>query len=506
MIPHVQPPQTEATSPNHRALRAWLTSGAFERWATELGAAAGARLLRVPAVDAVPVVVFGEDVAWIASHGKGAAALSHLTAAGIAAEIEHAELTDYVAKLWRELAFMFEVGSLATQAADETALCRGLLTLAIGAVGAARGSLYLNRGTELVPVAAEGVPEEFLRPIAPADPESIAAWVYRHGTPMVQNDAARRPPSLATHRLEFDAASDSLISLPLCSGRGEPALGTLNLAGKEGGHFTASDLRLLEAVAGRIAEQLEHFRLAKSAIEHAELKQELTLAREIHAGLLPGAMGEVPGFEAAACLQAASDVGGDYYDVIPTATGTYVLIADVSGHGLGAALLVSTVRTTLRAGCRAGLAPGAILAELNEVIADLAGESGLFATAQVILLDGCEATMAAAAHPPALVVEPRSAVRRVHAPGPPAGALPGAEFTEWHFVLEEGETLVLVTDGVLEAGGAGGTRGLERCVSSAPSGAPEALVQHILEWQRAECAVDDDCTIVAIRRAGGTAP
>ena len=126
-------------------------------------------------------------------------------------------------------------------------------------------------------------------------------------------------------------------------------IGTLNLAGKIGGHFTSEDQKLVGAIARQLAGAIHRAQLTSEIMRHDRLREELRLAGEIHAGLLPDAMPNLPGYQVAAALRPASAVGGDYYDFIPCDDRVYVLIADVSGHGLGAALLVSTVRSTLGA-------------------------------------------------------------------------------------------------------------------------------------------------------------
>jgi sigma-B regulation protein RsbU (phosphoserine phosphatase) len=200
-------------------------------------------------------------------------------------------------------------------------------------------------------------------------------------------------------------------------------------------------------------------------------------------------------------LRPASAVGGDYYDFIVDGDRFYLLIADVAGHGLGAALLVSTVRSSLRAACRAGLSPAGILGQLNDVVADLSGETGLFATAQVVEIRGSAGRMAGAAHPPAMVVHPGDPVRRLSAAGPPAGALPGIDYDEQEFELEHGDTLVLYTDGVLEAAGAGGLGGLEASLAAAARARPRDLVHDLVTRLDRLDEPADDRTVLAVLRS-----
>jgi serine phosphatase RsbU (regulator of sigma subunit) len=297
------------------------------------------------------------------------------------------------------------------------------------------------------------------------------------------------------------AHSDSLLSVPLAVGDGgEAPLGVLNLAGKGGGSFASEDQKLVAAIARQTASAIHQTRLMGRLLSTERLHEELRLASEIHEGLLPECVPDIPGYEVAAALRPASAVGGDYYDFMQQGESIYLLIADVAGHGLGAALLVSTVRSTLRAGCRSGLAPGDVLAQLNDVVGDLSGETGLFATAQVVELRGSCGRVAAAAHPPALRIRPGAGVSRLGQSGPPAGALPGATYPEQSFQLGGGETLILYTDGLLESAGAVGLGGLEASLTAAAEARPRDLVERLLARLNYDEEPTDDRTVLAIHR------
>jgi serine phosphatase RsbU (regulator of sigma subunit) len=176
----------------------------------------------------------------------------------------------------------------------------------------------------------------------------------------------------------------------------------------------------------------------------------------------------------------------------------------VSGHGLGAALFVATVRSALRSACQEGLAPGEVLERLNVVVFDLAGETGLFATARVIELSGRAGRTAAAAHPPAFILDPAGAVRRIGNAGPPAGALAQASFPEVEFELMPAETLLLYTDGVFDAR-AGGVSELEARVRAWATADPGTLVERLLA-RESPARGSDDRTAVALMRRDDRAP
>ncbi len=381
-----------------------------------------------------PVRAFGREIAWLEGDQSPAqqAATAELAAALLASQVTSAGLSRHVARLWKEVNFVYEISESAANPLDLEQSCQSLLELALDVVGAKRGSIFLVDEDWLRPAASRGVPPEYLVAIPLDDAQSIAAWVVRHGAPLVLNDAARRPPALQAHGFPLPSAhTDSLLSMPLEAGHGDrTALGVLNLAGKCDGHFNSEDQKLVAAIARQAAGAIHQTRLMAQVLTTECLQEELRLASEIHGSLLPENVPQIPGYEMAAALQPASAVGGDYYDFILDGDCLHLLIADVAGHGLGAALLVSTVRSTMRAACRAGLPPGQVIGQLNDVVADLSGETGMFATAQVVELKGSRGRVAAAAHPPALCVRPGSGISRLGQSGPPAGAEPSGAAPE----------------------------------------------------------------------------
>ena len=434
------------------------------------------------------------------------AAGAHLAGALLEAEATAANLAQHVAQLWRELNFILAAERDLAVPLDVPAAALALLDPILDTVGARRGSIYVARGGALEPVAARGVPASFLAPIAIDDAESIAAWVYRHGAPLLINDAARRPPALRARRFPLpDGDRDAFLAIPLLLPDAERTpVGVLHLAGKAAGHFHAGEVKLATAAAQMVAVAVHRSRLTAEALAGACLREELRLAAEMHAELLPAALPDVPGLELAAAMRPTGAVSGDYYDFVTRADGIDLMIADVQGHGLAAALLVGTVRTALRSALREGLGPGAALARLNHVLLDATGESGVFATAAVARLAGARVTFAAAGHPP-LLLAGDGPPRKVSGSGPPAGAVGGATYAETEAELGPNGILALYTDGLLGNGGRGTVDRLLAALASAAA-APGARTAGIAaELMDAVEGPEDDRTVVVARRTGGSA-
>jgi serine phosphatase RsbU (regulator of sigma subunit) len=256
-----------------------------------------------------------------------------------------------------------------------------------------------------------------------------------------------------------------------------------------------------------MAEGLE--RLREVERQNQRMEEELRLAREIQARLFPARPPEVPGLELAGVSHPAREVGGDYFDYVPLPDGRVVLtVADVSGKGVPAALLMSSFRAVLRSLPLEEMGPSEILERLNRFLCATV-EPGRFVTAFLGLADGRrgEVRCALAGHDPPILVQPSGEVLRPRAGGPVLGLLPAARFPEASLQLEPGGLLVAFTDGITEAedpsGRFYGEEGLVGILSPAPAEPASGIVERILEHVRRHVdggAPSDDLTVLVARR------
>jgi phosphoserine phosphatase RsbU/P len=274
----------------------------------------------------------------------------------------------------------------------------------------------------------------------------------------------------------------------------------------------------------RVGACLEKKRLRDVERLHARsLERELEIGRQIQAGFLPDRLPVLPGWEISARFQPARQVAGDFYDVFTVADGglTALVVADVCGKGVGAALFMALFRSLLRAtalqrfdgAAAAGAAPGAGLREnirfVNEYIARTHSSANMFATAFCALLDPASGTLhyVNAGHDPP-VLAGAGGVRAVLEPtGPALGLMPGLEFQARTATIEPGETLLAYTDGVIDARSPSGAAfGEDRLLALAPrfGGAAGALLAGIdaaLSEHTAQGAPYDDITLLAVSRS-----
>jgi phosphoserine phosphatase RsbU/P len=244
----------------------------------------------------------------------------------------------------------------------------------------------------------------------------------------------------------------------------------------------------------------------------AERNHELEIARHIQLSLLPNAPLRLPCVALTGFCAPASQVGGDYFDYFENAGTVDVVIADVSGHSVGAALLMTEVRSTLRVEAlkaSAAISPAEVLGDLNELLYDDLTRSESFITMFYMKYDPerRRLTYANAGHNRAILLRSRDGrPTMLDAEGLVLGALRNVDFEERTFELTSGDLLLLYTDGVTEAQNAAGEFfGVERLVASLRQHKGlelEGIVKALLEDTRRFCGdhpLDDDIAMVVMK-------
>jgi serine phosphatase RsbU (regulator of sigma subunit) len=228
-------------------------------------------------------------------------------------------------------------------------------------------------------------------------------------------------------------------------------LGVIYLDSRRIAAFSALDRQILDALAVQAASILDNARLVQRERERQRLEQELSIARNIQQALLPQGLTDFPHLAVSGVQFPCHEVGGDYYDLVPLSEDrAAILIADVSGKGLGAALL-----TTMLQGALSGLTMGAdplkVFNHVNRFLCRHA-EVGRYAT-MFIGMVGSDGMLEyiKAGHPSPLLLR-GGKVNELYTEGSfPVGLIAEAEFTSARLQLEPEDTLVLFSDGVTEA-------------------------------------------------------
>ena len=280
--------------------------------------------------------------------------------------------------------------------------------------------------------------------------------------------------------------------------------------------------RHLQLVADLTSVALENDLILQEALQHESVDRQLTIGAEIQAQLLPASCPVIEGVELAASCRPALQVGGDYYDFMPTRPeitgqkrekGRWALvIGDVMGKGVPAGLLMTMLRGMLRAEVLSGLPPDRILHDLNQLAQEDFSHSHRFVTLFYSDFDPRTRKLRysnAAHNPPLLWRAKERSVARLDAPGLLIGLQSNADYGCEEVVLEPGDVLLYYTDGVTEALGMAGERFDEaRLVRVLDDSCKEGLsAQDILSqllkrldsFVGAEHHLEDDASMVVLK-------
>ncbi len=326
---------------------------------------------------------------------------------------------------------------------------------------------------------------------------------------VIRTGVAELYPSITDEMLASGATSDEHLELLRTVGMRSVLLAPLRAGGRSFGamtlvtaeslrRFDESDREFAQQIASRAAVAVDNARLATARRETAQ-----TLQRS----LLPETVPEIEGWEIATLYRSADaadeiEVGGDFYDFQPTDDGWIVLIGDVTGKGIDAAVMTSLVRHGARFLSRYEHSPSRILAGLNEALRE---RPGLWlCTALCLRLEGDRVVVCSAGHPPPLIVRDDGRVREIGGAGPILGAWTDQASPDRTVPISPRETLLLYTDGVIETAGEPGrfgTRRLRRLVAEhAREGPAELLAALEAELERFSIARQaDDTAAVALR-------
>ncbi len=292
------------------------------------------------------------------------------------------------------------------------------------------------------------------------------------------------------------------------AGQGEEQpIGVLYLDSRERGQLMSGAARgALEQVAGEAASAIESARLYREATEKARLDRELHLAAEIQRALLPEALHSGVHFDVAASSIPCRSIGGDFFDYFNLTDDRFAFtLGDVAGKGPPAALLTAMIQGAFAAQVASTDSPAALMTHINRTLIRRAIQSRFVTVMYGVLGADGRLTYSNAGHNPPIVIGSRG-VRRLETGGLILGLFPHATYEEETVQLEDGDALVVFSDGVTDTlNAAGDDFGEERllaCVQTNRTSTPEALLDCILSNVRvfaAGAAQSDDVTALVLR-------
>ncbi len=320
---------------------------------------------------------------------------------------------------------------------------------------------------------------------------------------------------LQSPALEQMRAAGVKLAVPLVS-QGE-LIGVLNLGPRRSEQeYSSDDRKLLDNLAAQAAPALRVGQLVREqqaeAATRQRFEQELEVARLIQQNFLPKQLPELPDWQVAAYYRPAREVGGDFYDVIPISENRLgFVIGDVTDKGVPAALVMAATRSVLRASVQRMVDPGAVLERVNEHLCPDMPEK-MFVTCLYGVLDTTTGhfRFANAGHDLPYVKTAHGS-EELRARGMPLGLMSGMVYEEKEIVLAPGESLLLHSDGVVEAhspaGEMFGFPRLKEAVAHYPGG--HELIDRVLADVRDHTGEDaeqeDDITMVTLCRSGSAA-
>ena len=389
---------------------------------------------------------------------------------------------------------------IAVQRPAEDALQK-LLELAVRATAAERGLIARRTGEGVLTPLASVSP-------AGAQPPVISRRVLERV--MVQGEALNLedlPDDLAHQGTIMGAGIRSILCAPL--GTERPFSGVLYLDTlRTRADFKPTHLEVVATLAGMANVVLETAAGREQRERLKTMEAQLQAAAEIQAALLPEAeVVHQRGFSAAARHRACQTVGGDLFDFFQQGEQLGVMLADVAGKGLAAALLMANLHARWHGVRLMGLPPEQWLAQLNEEFQRIhAGNRFISMAFALANPEAGEILFASAGHNPALLVHGDN-IELMESTGPILGILPGLQFGLISRPFPVGARLVVYSDGVTDQQNTGGEpfelEGLLRTVKGCPSASPREMVERIrenLENHAGEAPQDDDTTLAVLGR------
>ncbi|MDP9360892.1 MAG: SpoIIE family protein phosphatase [Acidobacteriota bacterium] len=400
---------------------------------------------------------------------------------------------------------LVEASKLINSSIEPDTLFASILTVARNELHVERGTLYFvdDQKQEIWTKIAGELSNEIRLPIG----KGLAGTVAATGQAVILHDAYQDPRFDRSLDQKTGYRTRSMLCVPI-KNRGERVVGVLQLLNKTNGSFGPRDLEFLSGISDHMAIAMENATLHMELLEKQRMEQELALGREIQSRLLPSAPVDVRGIELGALSLPCYEVGGDYFDFLELPDGDLGLaIGDVSGKGVSAALIMSSVQAALRVAAPIEDDLARLVARLNALIFRSARgrKYATFFFGRYSPSTGVLRYVNAGHNPPYIATA--EGLTEIESTGRPIGILPESSYTEEMIELPHGSTLFLYTDGLNEAADPDeiefGNEQLRALFlaqrNEATNEIPSRVLDAVTAFERGAKATDDK-TIVVVRR------
>jgi serine phosphatase RsbU (regulator of sigma subunit) len=351
--------------------------------------------------------------------------------------------------------------------------------------------LLLDHGAdELVARAARGIEEEVRQGVRVPLGKGFAGRIAATKGP-VRLD--RVDATTVANPILWEKGIRVMLGVPLLNA--EEVVGVLHVGRLDERPFQETDVELLQVVAERVA----------AAVVARQLVIERAAASVLERSLVPASLPRVPGLELAARYVPAEErmVGGDWYDVFRLPSGEmWIVVGDVAGHGLHAAVVMGRVRSALRAYTLLGIGPDRVLELVDRKVQLFEIDTMTTVAVAVTRPPYTHLQLAVAGHlPPIVATSSETAVFAPNRAAPPLGAVPGIRRHTATVALEPGDVIALYTDGLVERRGESLDVGLARLCDLVSTSAADTVARDVMHGLVGEHAPADDIALVVIRRA-----
>ena len=406
-----------------------------------------------------------------------------------------------------QLSFLVEASKLLNSSLELDRLLEVIVDLAVRGSGCQRGTLYLVDPVrkELWSKVAQGLEKVEIRlPMG----HGIAGHVAETGDVVCIADAYGDPRFNRDVDRAYGFRTENLLTVPMKNKLGA-IIGVLQVLNKERGPFGDDDVVFLEVLQTHAAIAIENALLYKEALEKKRIERELDLAAEIQRKLLPASAPVIAGLEIAAHSEPCRQVGGDYFDFLAREGGLLgICIADVSGKGIPASLLMATLRASLRAQAENEGSAAEVMRKVNVALFK-SSKPSQFASCFYCEVDPDLAalTYVNAGHLPPFHLKPNGDVRLLTGGGLLLGLRETSCYEEVRVELDPGDAIAFYTDGVTDArspqGLDYGEERLRDLVAAAAAGGSEEALARIMssvaDFEQ-DAPRTDDLTVVMLRR------
>ena len=341
---------------------------------------------------------------------------------------------------------------------------------------------------------------------------TIVYQCLKSGQALLLREGDSVPPGGADSVATFQIRS--VMCVPL-SGQDGEVFGVIQIDTQDGSKkFTEDDLRLLWGVSYQMSVALENARLHALLLVQERVKNELDLARQVQRNFLPRTLPVHAGYDFYAFYEAAREVGGDYYDFIPLADQRLaIVLGDVAGKGMPAALLMAKLSSETRSSLLSERVLTAAIARLNDTLYPSTSPMDRFVTLAAAVLDPVNhtVTLVNAGHPSPLWF--RRAQRKLVPAIPPEddgqslGMNQGNKYQCYHVVLQPGDFLVLFSDGVTDAQSGAGKpfrqKGIHAILEQGIPDSPRVFGERLVQAMQRHAAGGpqyDDITLLCFGR------